>query len=147
MAKKEVVEDKVTIKPDLDGYTKTRAASGKPSRIRAGDPVAEGMVGFTLDDVYDVADSLGVEIKDGQYDHLNDGMQRMCVGNKIRGWITRTNRENEAAEANEDPKVKPGPDPMDSFEKVIAPIRKRLDKEEAAAAKTKETKAKGKKAA
>jgi len=112
-------KDKVVIKPDLEKYETVTSASGKKSHIRKDDPVSEALVGFSLEQVYGVADSLGVEIPKEKYASLNDGMQRMCIGNKIRGWINRTTKENEAKVAK---KEKAGPDPLVSLNKVCKPI-------------------------
>lgn len=119
-------DDKVVIRPNLENYDSVKSASGKKSRIRKGDPVAEGMIGFPLEDVYKVADDLGVEIPKEKYAALNPGMQRMCIGNKIRGWINKETAANEAKVAK---KEKAGPDPMESFNKVCKPIRDHVAKE------------------
>lgn len=131
-------EDKVVIKPDLEKYDSVTSASGKKSHIRSGDPVSLALVGFSLDQVYAVAYDLGVELKD--YSNLNDGMQRMCIGNKIRGWINRQTRANDAAIAKNE---KPGLDPLTALNKVCSPIRKDNEKaaKEATAKAKKEAKA------
>lgn len=126
-------EEGVRIRPNLENYETTRSFSGKPTKVRKDDDVAQALIGFSLEQVYEVADALSVEIPN--YDHLNPGMQRMCIGNKIRGWINQTEKANEALVADG---KKPSPDPLVSLEKVCKPIRVANEKEAKAAAKGKD---------
>ena len=77
-----------------ESYEATKSASGKRS-FDSGDPIAVALRGKTLDEVYDTADEVASRC-DGdatakelraKYAHLNVGMQRMSVGNKIRKWL------------------------------------------------------------
>lgn len=71
---------------NLDGYEKTKAPGGGTS-YHNGDPVAEKLAGKTLDEVYAVgAKTLKEDEKAlrAKYKHLNPGMQRMAIGNRMR---------------------------------------------------------------
>lgn len=71
---------------DLSHYEKTKAPGGGTS-YHNGDAVAEKLAGKSLDDAYAVAaKTLKVEEKElrKQYAHLNVGMQRMSLGNRMR---------------------------------------------------------------
>lgn len=71
---------------DLSHYEKTKAPGGGTS-YHNGDAVAEKLAGKSLDDAYAVAaKTLKVDEKElrKQYAHLNVGMQRMSLGNRMR---------------------------------------------------------------
>lgn len=71
---------------DLKNYKKTKTASGGTS-YNNGDEVAEKLEGKDLDAVYaTVAKALKIEEKElrAKYKHLNVGMQRMALGNRMR---------------------------------------------------------------
>jgi hypothetical protein len=71
---------------DLSHYEKTKAPGGGTS-YHNGDAVAEKLAGKSLDDAYVVAaKTLKVDEKElrKQYAHLNVGMQRMSLGNRMR---------------------------------------------------------------
>jgi hypothetical protein len=71
---------------DPNNYTKTTSANGNTS-LDCGDELAAKLRGASLDDVYKLAaKGLGVTVKElhTKYDHLNFGMQRMCLGNRLR---------------------------------------------------------------
>lgn len=74
---------KVQIKPDLTKYVK-----GTNGTFRSQDEVAEKLDGLHLEEVYSlVAGELNVpvsELKD-KYGHLNNGLQRMSLGGRLRG--------------------------------------------------------------
>lgn len=114
----------VNIKPDVEKYVQTVAASGARS-LNNGDTVAQSLAGATLDEVKKVASSIGVEDVD-KYDHLNPGQARMNLGNRIRGAL------------NKDESLAP------KFEKVITSVQNAVAKRKAAMEKEK---AKAKKAA
>lgn len=68
-------------------YTKHKTATGNASYDN-NDPVAAKLRGMDLSAIYAEASKvLGVTQKDlhTKYDHLNVGMQRMNLGNRIRG--------------------------------------------------------------
>jgi hypothetical protein len=71
---------------DISGYEKVKNASGHTSYDN-GDDVATKLRGKTLDEVYaHAAKSLKEPEKDlrAKYKHLNPGMQRMSLGNRLR---------------------------------------------------------------
>lgn len=71
---------------DISGYEKVKNASGHTSYDN-GDDVATKLRGKTLDDVYAYASK---QLKEPEkelrkkYEHLNPGMQRMSLGNRLR---------------------------------------------------------------
>lgn len=95
----EVAEDdgKVKIKVKAENYVSTKSAGGKKS-LRRNDAVAEALDGLTSDNVYDVAVELLEEDFRPKYAHLNIGMQRMNVGNRLRAW-TKNGKDDEDREA------------------------------------------------
>lgn len=71
---------------DISGYVKTKSPSGVVS-FDNGDTTAEKLRDKTLDQVYDiVAKALKEDVKTlrAKYKHLNSGMQRMTLGNRMR---------------------------------------------------------------
>jgi hypothetical protein len=62
--------------------------------------VAKTLEGATLDEVYRLGTKATGEtqkaLKD-KYGHLNDGMQRMNLGNRIRGHINKLNGTDEGS--------------------------------------------------
>jgi len=99
-------EDKpVRIKPNLETYVNGVSGSGKKTK-RSDHPVAKALDGFTLDETYQVASKMcDISVKglQNKYGHLNVGMQRMNLGNRIRGAVQRLDKAHEA-----DSKVVPG---------------------------------------
>lgn len=74
-------------KVDLSAYKRVKSASGAASLI-CGDDVSKSLVGKDLDAVYSTASKVlreSVVALRRQYKHLNVGMQRMNLGNRIRG--------------------------------------------------------------
>lgn len=89
----------------FESYEKTEAASGNAS-YDTGDKVAKSLRGMTLEEVYTEAaraikesgdKELGTTIGDietvlrERYEGLNPGMQRMNLGNRIRGALNAAN--------------------------------------------------------
>lgn len=71
---------------DPANYTKATSANGHSS-LDCGDKLAAKLRGMPLDDVYRLAaKELGVTMKElhARYGHLNFGMQRMNLGNRLR---------------------------------------------------------------
>jgi len=69
--------------------TEVKTAGGHPS-VTNGDAVAQRLMGLSLDDVYkDAAEVLGETQKSlkEKYAHLNPGMQRMNLGNRMRAVL------------------------------------------------------------
>jgi hypothetical protein len=72
---------------NLSQYQKAKTATGGTS-LNCGDQVADLLAGKDLDAVYDIASKkTGVSSRDlkAKYGSLNPGMQRMALGNRIRG--------------------------------------------------------------
>lgn len=74
---------------DVSGYTRAKAPGGGVS-YNNGDEIATKLAGKTLDDVYAfAAKTLKVDEKElrSKYKNLNPGMQRMNLGNRVRGAL------------------------------------------------------------
>jgi colicin import membrane protein len=139
-AKQEVAEttstSEVRIKPDLTNYVKGVSGTGKKT-MRINDATAIALEGLNIEEVYAVASGL-LDVKvpklQAKYGHLNVGMQRMNLGNRIRGAVTKQDKAHEA-----DNKVASGGKLLEiACEKPRAAAAKRL----AAADKAKAEKAK-----
>ena len=71
---------------NLRKYVETKTAAGRTS-LDCGDKVAKQLRQKTLNEVYAIAAPLlGVDEEElrTKYEHLNPGMVRMCIGNKLR---------------------------------------------------------------
>jgi len=138
-------EAKTTIRPDISGYQKAKAASGAVSHNN-GDSVATALQGANLDEVYSLAAEITeTPAKDLQakYGHLNAGQQRMNLGNRIRGVVNKMNKEKEGSGDKFIKSASSGiRDAVAQREKAAAAAKK--EKEAAAAAKAKEKQAKSK---
>lgn len=92
------------IKKYVKNYETVLASSGKKSKD-SGDRVAVELRGLTLDAVYGlVAGALYMQTDEliTKYCHLNEGQQRMCLGNRLRGLYRRLEAaEEEAAQEGE----------------------------------------------
>lgn len=92
------------IKKYVKNYETVLASSGKKSKD-SGDRVAVELRGLTLDAVYGaVATALDTDVETlvAKYQHLNEGQQRMCLGNRLRGLYRRQEAAaEEAAQAGE----------------------------------------------
>ena len=120
-------ESKVVVRPNTEAYAKGRSASGATT-FHSGDAVASGLEGATLDEVYRVASKALGETQKAlheKYDHLNPGMQRMNLGNRIRGAITAAEK---AEEGTGEALL------AESLAPVQGAIAKRIEEAEAAAA-------------
>lgn len=74
---------------NIGDYAKGKTSSGNVS-FHCGDELAEKLNGKSLDDVYSfAAGKLKVEEKElrAKYKHLNAGMQRMSLGNRLRAAL------------------------------------------------------------
>lgn len=79
-------EDKVALHPDLERYKTGKTEDGRRT-LDIGDATAKRLRGLDLDAVYKAAGkALGETEKDlrARYRHLNPGMQRMNLGNRMR---------------------------------------------------------------
>lgn len=78
-----------TKKYDLTDYEAVKSAQGNSS-LDSGDEVAQKLRGMELDDVYTkAAKTLGESERSlkQRYSHLNPGMQRMNLGNRLRAAL------------------------------------------------------------
>lgn len=72
---------------DCTAYVRDRSAAGH-STLHNGDEIAVKLQGKVLDQVYKLAAKVLAEDENelrARYKHLNVGMQRMNLGNRIRG--------------------------------------------------------------
>jgi hypothetical protein len=84
-------DTKTSVAPDVSKYQKVKSASGGAS-LNNGDEVAQALTGATLDEVYRLASKALGETQKAlkeKYEHLNEGMQRMNLGNRIRGAVAK----------------------------------------------------------
>lgn len=97
-------DDGRLVKPNLDRYVtsaEVKTASGRKA-IDINDEVATALRGVDLADVYRQASAATGQTQKAlheKYDHLNPGMQRMNLGNLIRGAASKAARE--AAKASQ----------------------------------------------
>ena len=90
------------VKPDLSRYTVTpdiKTPSGRKA-IDIADPVATALRGKDLADAYREAAAATGQTQKGlreRYEHLNPGMQRMNLGNLIRGAASKAAKEQAKA--------------------------------------------------
>ena len=145
------------VKVDREKYTTGRTASGGKS-LNNGDTVAQGLQGLNLDALYEIFGKImkfpikanKVEITDAEgmaraYANLNVGMQRMNLGNRIRGRVAAIDKENAAEAAKAEKEGKTAPERKSGIEKfnaILSPYAKARDAEEAKAAKEKAAKEK-----
>jgi len=143
-----------TVNADLSKYVKTKAASGAVS-VNNGDDVAVLLNGLNLDELYEIANTFCEPKEPFDYSKLNGGMQRMNLGNRIRGAVTKhgkqIDRDRAAAEKAEknfkEPKA-----PLEVLQRLCAPAQKAAiarakEAQKAADAKAKEAETKKKAAA
>jgi len=126
---------------DREKYQTVRTASGSKS-LNNGDDVANALQGMNVDELYEVATKfLGEDYRE-KYSNLNIGMQRMNLGNRIRGHVTKLNKTN----ASELAKVKEGEDaPVQvtgekQLENAIAPVAEKVAERTAKEAEDKKAK-------
>lgn len=135
----------VRIKPDLTKYVNGVSGSGKKTK-RSDDPVAAALDGFTVEEVCAVASKMtDVTQKDlmAKYAHLNVGMQRMNLGNRIRGAVAKLDKAHEADKAVPDGltqlalHAQKGQDAVAKRAKATADARAKREKEAEAKAEAK----------
>ena len=117
-------------------YQKVRAASGATS-LNNGDEIAIALAGLTTEEVYEIANKL---IPDNdfstRYKKLNPGMQRMNIGNRLRGWVHQDEKNVASFERAVKPFAKAAADRVKAAEKAKADAAKeRAAKADRAAAK------------
>ena len=76
----------------IDNYVAGVSGSGKRTKNN-GDAIATALNGMTLEEVEQLATRMKVEHND--YTHLNVGMQRMNIGNAIRGAVNKAEKAEE----------------------------------------------------
>ncbi len=141
MSEKETKEP--LVKVDRDKYQSTKSASGTKS-LSCGDEVAALLDGMELVDLYAITKKFIGEDFSKKYEKLNVGMQRMNLGNRIRGYVNKTDKENDklVAKAKADgaqvPEVVAG---IDKLKKIAAPIVKKVADAKAKAEADKKAKA------
>ena len=89
-------QEKTVVRPNTENYVKTKTAGGNTS-LHNGDVVASTLAALLLDETYAVASKLlGVDVDTlkEKYGKLNLGMQRMNLGNRIRGAIAKLDKGN-----------------------------------------------------
>lgn len=132
---KQEVTEKTSIQAG-DTYQTAKSASGSVSK-HSGDPVALVLVGLTLGETFEIAaeclDTTTAELE-AKYGHLNEGMQRMNLGNRIRGVVNKIDRNNEKAAAK---KEEVGPSGIDYLTEVASPFRQAADERAEVEAKLK----------
>lgn len=95
-------QDDRLVKADLSHYVVADVATPSGRKVLdIGDEVATHLRGLPLADVFkEAAAASGRSVKELQdkYSHLNPGMQRMNLGNLIRGGSTKAQRDEERAQ-------------------------------------------------
>lgn len=140
-------EDKTTIAAG-DNYQTAKSASGAVSK-HSGDIVATALVGLTIEETYAIAaEALDTTVDEleAKYGHLNVGMQRMNLGNRIRGVANKIDRNNEKAKAKGEDVGISGPEYVQELAAPYAEAREQREAE-AAAAKAKAEQERAEKAA
>jgi hypothetical protein len=134
-------EEGVRVRPDISNYQKARASSGALSHHN-GDPVATAVEGATPEEVYSLAASvLEVDVSEleDKYKHLNIGMQRMNLGNRMRGVVNKLNKAEEGSGDAYITEMASGlRETIDAREQAAAEAKAKLEAEKQAKAKAKE---------
>jgi len=89
-----------TVKINREKYVDVKSASGKKS-LNNGDPIAVALTGIDVPTLYGIAAKF-MEVKrsdlEAKYSHLNIGMQRMNLGNRIRGACAKIDGAGKAGD-------------------------------------------------
>lgn len=142
----EATESEALIKIKRENYVTTRTSTGGKS-LHNDDTVARGLAGLTTEDAYAIAGKFlafplkvskkaveSLEQLQDAYSGLNDGMQRMNIGNRIRARVTKIDAENvkaAAADVKAEKPVKERVSGADKLAKILAPFIKARDKRDA----------------
>ena len=119
-------ETKTTVVANREAYKQTRSASGAKS-LSNGDEVATAMEGMNIEEVYTLAKEVTGEDYQDRYAKLNVGMQRMNLGNRIRGVISKLNKAGAVAEGG-NPNA--GTEKFEAAAKpIVERVQKRIQKE------------------
>jgi hypothetical protein len=113
-------EDSKSIEINKGKYKKFETATGAKS-VGCGDKVSTVLGGLGSDHLFEVGEKvLGETNLREKYGHLNFGMQRMNIGNRIRGFIKKRDKEIAKAQATEGAEVPRSGEEI--FDEVTAPI-------------------------
>ena len=85
--------EEVRLKPDHTKYGHAVKTDGKKAYDN-GDPTATFLRSCSLERSYALVTAFGMPDMLPKYEHLNKGMQRMNLGNKLRGVLQREKFEN-----------------------------------------------------
>jgi len=77
------------IRPNIQNMVKGRSAHNSAT-FNCGDVVANSLAGWPIENVRDLAQSLGIDPT--AYDHLNNGHQRMILGQRFRKLVKTQNQ-------------------------------------------------------
>lgn len=88
--------EKTIIRANTEKYQRAKAASGAMSQHN-GDAVAQTLAGLPLESVLAIANKMTSTDLSAKYTHLNVGQQRMNLGNRIRGAVSKINKSIEKA--------------------------------------------------
>lgn len=88
--------EKTIIRANTEKYQRAKAASGAMSQHN-GDVVAQTLAGLPLESVLAIANKMTSTDLSAKYTHLNVGQQRMNLGNRIRGAVSKINKSIEKA--------------------------------------------------
>lgn len=83
--------EKTVIRANTEKYQRAKAASGAMSQHN-GDVVAQTLAGLPLESVLAIANKMTSTDLSAKYTHLNVGQQRMNLGNRIRGAVSKINK-------------------------------------------------------
>lgn len=109
--------EKTIIRANTEKYQRAKAASGAMSQHN-GDVVAQTLAGLPLESVLAIANKMTSTDLSAKYTHLNVGQQRMNLGNRIRGAVSKINKSIAKAEAGKETPV----DPAMTGEEVLAVV-------------------------
>ncbi len=130
-------DPKVSIAVDKEKYVEQRSPAGTKSYSN-GDTVSQVLQGMNSDEINQIADKLFPDNDFRErYKERNVGMQRMIVGNRIRGWVAKRDKENEALVAED---KKPKASGIDALDKAASPLQKAAAQRSAAAQREKDAK-------
>lgn len=124
------VDSKTVIRPDLNRYVRAKSGNGKRTH-RTDDFVARTLDGKTLDQIKEGAALLGIDHE--KWSGLNNGQQRMLIGNAIRNRLTA--KKEPLAESVVTDVFGPPAEPYDAEKAAAEAAAKEAEKAEKEAAK------------
>lgn len=129
------------VKVNRDNYQSTRSASGAKS-LNNGDEVAVALNGIPIKELGEIGNKFMGEDVVKKYAHLNVGMQRMNIGNRIRGNVKKIDAANVKLVADKKPSGKQG---IEQLKELTDPIQGKIKVANAKVADDKAAEAKAKK--